>query len=171
MEAARSCWRMISSSRYDGQDHTYRCRIGAYFLKLFPSLTPAGLSRIRAQEAYDIMGSQVSEKVPTDNGSSAELYESIYGYRDTLDQDNALFQSWEELYGPHEYHGDNFTSLTRFNLTSPFLAQSEGLTVSGYLDRSWVTEQYYAAEDMVMVSLALVGSLEVIIDVRLNQAL
>jgi hypothetical protein len=137
------------------------------FKNLFPSLDPYGATRFRAHEAFNIMGETVSAaagpKYPWDNLTAVVLgvanstvlddfYSTPFDYRADLDINGKDFTSWAEKYGPHEYNGDLFTSIIRWNLSDPVDADAAGIIVDGYQNRTNIPpSQPFAAEDIVIV--------------------
>ena len=131
------------------------------FKQLFPTMTPFGETRFRAHEAFDIIGEQFSELAaayPT-NQSDTEIEiagDNPFNYREDLTVALRQYGSWPAVYGPHEFYGDNFTSLIRYNLSDPLQTVNPisgvGIVVTGYLNRTNFT-QPYAAEDIILVRL------------------
>jgi hypothetical protein len=137
------------------------------FKNLFPSLEPYGATRFRAHEAFNIMGETVSAaagpKYPWDNLTAIVLgvenstvlddfYATPFDYRADLDINGSDFTSWAEKYGPHEYNGDLFTSIIRWNLSDPTEIYTSGIIVDGYQNRTNIPpSQPFAPEDIVIV--------------------
>lgn len=131
------------------------------FKQLFPSILPYGATRFRAHEAFDLIGQETSEfcsRVPRSlaaNDTVLNVCSAALNYHSDADADYEPFASWPAKYGPHE-HGpgpDSFTSLIRWNLSDVFTPlNSGGIYISGYLERANVTEQPFAAEDIVLVT-------------------
>ena len=75
-----------------------------------------------------------------------------FDYRADVDEAGQNFNSWPEKYGPHEYYGDNFTSIIRWNLSDPTTIYTSGIIVNGYQNRTGViSERPYEAEDIVIL--------------------
>jgi hypothetical protein len=137
------------------------------FKNLFPSLVPYGATRFRAHQAFNIIGEIVSSAAgpdyPWDNLSAIALglenytvlddfYDTPFDYRADLDINGNDFTSWAEKYGPHEYNGDEFTSIIRWNLSDPTDIYTSGIIVDGYQNRTDIPpSQPFAAEDIVIV--------------------
>lgn len=131
------------------------------FKQLFPSILPYGASRFRAHEALNLMGEQgsyLSGLVPrslSDNETFTDIESSEFNYRTYLDVNYEPFTSWPEWYGPHALgpQPDNFTSLFRWNLSDVLTPlNSGGIDISGYLNRTNITAQPFAAENIIIVS-------------------
>ena len=130
------------------------------FKQLFPQILPFGASRFRAHEALDLISQEVSYYsglVPrsiTANESVVSWVSSAWNYRTDTDVNYEAFDSWSEKFRPHSFgpDQDNFTSLFRWNLSDVLTPwNSGGIYVSGYLNRSNVTTQPFAAENIVIV--------------------
>ncbi|KAK4569787.1 hypothetical protein LTR86_002756 [Recurvomyces mirabilis] len=130
------------------------------FKQLFPHILPYGATRFRANEATDLIGQEVSYYsglVPRSlntNDTVQNWVSSFWNYRTDADVNYAPFTSWAEKFGPHAYgqEPDNFTSIIRWNLSDVLTPDnSGGIYVSGYLNRSNITTQPFAAENIVIV--------------------
>ena len=137
------------------------------FKNLFPSLVPYGATRFRAHEAFNIIGETVSAAAgpnyPWDNLTAIflglanftvldDFYVTPFDYRSDLDINGNNFASWAEKYGPHEFNGDEFTSIMRWNLSDPTDIYTSGLIVDGYQNRTNIPpSQPFRAEDIVIV--------------------
>lgn len=131
------------------------------FKQLFPSILPYGASRFRAHEAVDLLGEQtsyLSGLVPRSldlNDTYLDLESAFFNYRTDTDVNYQPFTSWAEKYGPEALgpQPDNFTSLERWNLSDVLTPlNSGGIYVSGYLNRSNITTQPFAAENIILVT-------------------
>ena len=130
------------------------------FKQLFPQILPYGATRFRAHEAFNLIGKEVSwytGQFPRSlrlNSTAEGLASSAWNYRTDADINYEPFKSWPQKYGPHEYGPgpDNFTSIIRWNLSDVLTPDnSGGIYVSGYLKRDNITEQPFAAQDIVIV--------------------
>ncbi|KAF2766736.1 hypothetical protein EJ03DRAFT_174479 [Teratosphaeria nubilosa] len=130
------------------------------FKQLFPQLLPYGATRFRAHEAFDLIGQEISYfsgLVPrslSTNSSTQNWVASPFNYRSDADINYEPFTSWHEKYGPHAYgpQPDNFTSIVRWNLSDVLIPDnSGGIDVSGYLNRSNITTQPFAAENIIIL--------------------
>lgn len=131
------------------------------FKQLFPSILPYGASRFRAQEALNLIGEQVSYVsglVPRsldNNATILDIVSSYFNYRTDVDVDYQNFDSWPDKYAPVALGPgpDNFTALERWNLSDVLTPiNSGGIDVSGYLNRTNITTQPFAPENIIMVS-------------------
>ncbi|MCJ1360620.1 MAG: hypothetical protein MMC33_010628 [Icmadophila ericetorum] len=127
------------------------------FKQLFPTIQPFAGSRTRATEAMNELGTLASELFNTFGAAAyqpqnlaviqaAEAF--IYATETTVDDTN--FPSWQARFSPVSIYGDNFTQITRFNLSSPF--DFGGFQVSGYQGRSNVTTPPFNAQEIVVFS-------------------
>lgn len=131
------------------------------FKQLFPSLLPYGGTRFRAHETLDLIGQKFSyladgfprdPEIVQDNYTMADIVSSVFNYRTDATEDYEPFTSWAEKYGPHENHGDNFTSTIRWNMSDPLnILNSGGIEISGYGNRSNFTEQPFESANIVIL--------------------
>ena len=130
------------------------------FKQLFPEILPYGGTRFRAHEAFNLIGEEVSYYsglVPRSldtNYTVQDIVSTAWNYRTDDDINYEPFPNWPTKYGPHAYGPgpDNFTSIIRWNLSDVLTPDnSGGIYVSGYLNRSNITTQPFAAEDIVIV--------------------
>lgn len=130
------------------------------FKQLFPHILPYGATRYRAHEAFDLIGQEASYfsgLVPRSidsNETVQDIASTSFNYRTDADVNYEPFTSWAEKYGPHAYgpEPDNFTSIIRWNLSDVLTPDNAGgIYVSGYLNRSNITTQPFAAENIVIV--------------------
>ncbi|THX69190.1 hypothetical protein D6D08_06082 [Aureobasidium pullulans] len=128
------------------------------FKQLFPSILPYGATRFRAHEAFDILGQEYSAiaanytRSLNQSDDILDIESSAWNYRTDADINYEPFTSWPEKYGPHEFGNDSFTSIIRWNLSDVLTPlNSGGIYVSGYLNRSNITVQPFAAENIVVV--------------------
>lgn len=130
------------------------------FKQLFPQILPYGATRFRTHEAFDLIGEEVSwytgqfNRTRRLNYTVESIVASSWNYRTDADVNYEPFNSWDPKNGPHAYGPgpDNYTSLIRWNLSDPLTpSNSGGIFVSGYLKRDNITEQPFAAKDIVIV--------------------
>ncbi|MCJ1312728.1 hypothetical protein MMC25_006404 [Agyrium rufum] len=132
------------------------------FKQLFPepSYVPFGETRFRAHEAFNIIGEQYSALAAAypANSSIDEIEiagNNPFNYREDLNALMKEYKSWPAVYGPHEFAGDNFTSIIRYNLSDPLQTSNpysgDGFTITGYLNRSTGFTQPFAKEDIIML--------------------
>jgi hypothetical protein len=131
------------------------------FKQLFPSVVPYGANRFRAQESLNLMGEQSSylggllPRSLDNNVTWQDIQSSAFDYHTDLDINNQPFTSWPEKYGPETFGPgpDNYTSIFRWNLSDVLTPDnSGGIYVSGYLNRSNITTQLFAPENIILVS-------------------
>lgn len=131
------------------------------FKQLFPQVLPYGATRFRAHEALDLIGEEVSwyaGQFPRSldlNSTVLNIISSAYNYRTDVNVNYENFDSWSDKYGPQTFGPgpDNFTNIIRWNLSDVLTPEnSGGIYVSGYGPRSNITEQPFAAEDIVVVT-------------------
>ncbi|KAI9819463.1 MAG: hypothetical protein M1827_006911 [Pycnora praestabilis] len=127
------------------------------FKQLFPLLEPYGASRLRDHESLDIIGQQFSAlsanntNEQSNNTNVQAATQSPYDYRTEVQANGKDFSSWEQLYGPYEVYGDEFTALLRYNLSDPASLTQGQINVTGYNDRSNVTTQPFASNNIIML--------------------
>ena len=134
------------------------------FKTLFPDIDPYGASRFRAHEDFNIIGQAVSAAVGSDYPWNADYPPGpsllLNTYLSTpfitqadLTSDGHQFTSWAEKFGPHEFHGDNFTSLMRWNLSDPGTEAYSTFVPNGYGNRTnIVSERPFHAEDIIILT-------------------
>ncbi|KAF2399582.1 hypothetical protein EJ06DRAFT_522458 [Trichodelitschia bisporula] len=122
--------------------------------ELFPGMEPYGASRLHASEALDAISSTISanftdinsEKVP-DYLKREFGFFARYSYKEALNENGTDFSFWKDYYGPHEFHGDRFTSLASSKPTAPLLPATATLPPSPF-----------DADDILLVTDGLCGS-------------
>lgn len=132
------------------------------FKQLFPSILPYGATRFAAHEAFNLLGEQssyIAGLYPRSLNNSdviLDIESSAFNYRTDADVNYQPFTSWPQKYGPVALgpDPDNFTSIIRWNLSDVLTPlNSGGIYVSGYLNRTNITAQPFAAENIVIVSI------------------
>ncbi|KAI9689307.1 MAG: hypothetical protein M1822_009957 [Bathelium mastoideum] len=128
------------------------------FKQLFPQYLPYGATRFRAHQGFDLIGekfSEVSTQFPRSldlNDTVEGIISSVFDYQTDANISYQPFTSWPVKYGPHEYNGDNFTSIIRWNLSDPVsIVGGSDIVVSGYLNRSNVTTEPFARDNVIIV--------------------
>lgn len=132
------------------------------FKQLFPSILPYGASRFRAHEAFNLLGQQSSylaglvPRGPDENATYQDISSSAFNYRTDVDVNYENFDSWAEKYGPDVLGPqlDTFSSILRWNMNdvlTPY--NSGGIDISGYLNRTNITTQPFAPENIIIVSI------------------
>ncbi|MCJ1385896.1 hypothetical protein MMC17_009020 [Xylographa soralifera] len=132
------------------------------FLQLFPNVVPYGASLFRAHDGLNIIGqgiNKVIEEVVAANPHDVTALLNVFGddsinFAADVMVNNSGFTSWSELFGPHEAYGDNFTSLTRLNLTNPLTALDTFpyINFTGFGSRSNFTKPPFAPENITMIT-------------------
>ena len=88
------------------------------FKQFFPAIEPFGGSRMRAHPTADVLGTTFTDHYDTQPLNETfydELSANEWVITDRLNADtDQNFTSWGEFFGPHEYNGDSFTSIVRF---------------------------------------------------------
>ncbi|KAB8231134.1 hypothetical protein ETB97_008484 [Aspergillus alliaceus] len=129
------------------------------FRQLFPSIVQDGYTRFRYTEALAAMAEQFESALKDYNPETAtdaeiQMFESPPNYRYDVNLQGRHFTSSEEKFGPHEYNGDPYTSIIRWDLDDPLTTINEtygmGMDITGYGSRRNFT-QPFAAEDIVML--------------------
>lgn len=130
---------------------------------MFPDIEPYAAARLRALDDINLLGQAVTTAVGSDYPWDYDyppgpgmllnnyLATPLIGQAD-LDDEGNPFKSWADKFGPHEFHGDNFTSLMQWNMSdrsgAPNLFQP-----NGYGNRTNVfSERPFEAEDMVILT-------------------
>ena len=129
------------------------------FLQLFPNIDPYGASVFRAHEGLNILGEGISQRVQSIGANDVNDLAAAgaalpLNYMSDVDVNGTTFSSWEEVYGPQEAYGDNFTSLIRVNLNYHIRATElePKITFTGHGDRSNFTTPPFSAKDIIMVT-------------------
>ncbi|KAF2763527.1 hypothetical protein EJ05DRAFT_472424 [Pseudovirgaria hyperparasitica] len=124
------------------------------FRAFFPTTEPADVTRFRANDAYLLIGEGV--KVILENESTQQNAGILYDVRDwnwqaNLKPDGSHYTSAEELYGPTEIHGDNFTNLIRRDLSNPLSYGAANFSIIGYGANANAAVPLYNASDIIML--------------------
>ncbi|KAL8780137.1 MAG: hypothetical protein Q9213_006621 [Squamulea squamosa] len=127
------------------------------FKKFFPSVDPFGGSRLRAHETANVLGNTFSAYFDNQRSNTTETDQfagspwTAQGYFNAETGQN--FSSWPELYGPHQYNGDLFTTTQRDNLSSVVFDEAAGgIVVSGFANRTSLPPQPYDAKNIILLS-------------------
>ncbi|KAK8189978.1 uncharacterized protein BKA78DRAFT_353463 [Phyllosticta capitalensis] len=132
------------------------------FKQLFPSAQPYGGTRWRANNAFNAMGQITTSWADSSNvtGNTTLLDTGLVGdgaliaefsVNTSLNADNNDFANWADLFGPHQFNGDNFTSIVRTNFSDPLSIGDDEFEVSGYEGNNNVAAQPFAAENIVLL--------------------
>ncbi|EEH23410.1 hypothetical protein PABG_05621 [Paracoccidioides brasiliensis Pb03] len=133
------------------------------FKQLLPKVEPADAFNIRAHEQLDIIGTKVHDMLNDGKETPQDRDErdGIYDTGSYLNMDNKKFSSWDDYYGPDTVGKDyKFSNLGRWDFNNRVLSirSSGGIVVSGYLDRKNMREEYFKAEDIVLLTDGTCGS-------------
>ncbi|KAL8992292.1 MAG: hypothetical protein Q9169_007213 [Polycauliona sp. 2 TL-2023] len=127
------------------------------FKQFFPTIDPFGGSRLRAHDAANVLGNTFSASFASRRSNSTDADQfagtiwTAQGYINAETGRN--FSSWAELYGPHEYNGDMFTTTQRNNLSSAVFSEAtEGIVVSGFANRTELPPQPFDAKNIILLS-------------------
>ncbi|KAF1974328.1 hypothetical protein BU23DRAFT_505297 [Bimuria novae-zelandiae CBS 107.79] len=139
------------------------------YKQLFPrGIGHAAFDRFRAFESTQLLSeyqSRFADTLPRqliDPDVNETLYDlegdiiaSPFNYKSDLNASDENFPSWQAKFGPHERHGDKFSSLFHWNLSdvlTPY--NSGGIYVHGYAELANYTSapQPFANEDIVVVT-------------------
>ncbi|KAH7399875.1 hypothetical protein BKA64DRAFT_733306 [Cadophora sp. MPI-SDFR-AT-0126] len=129
------------------------------FRQLFPNIVQDGFSRLRQHDAFKVMSTGISRyaanfSTSSDDSKDYFAYGSVLNYRYDLNLTDNKFPTYDDKFGPHEFNGDEYTNLLRWNLNDPTTTVNAiwgvGETITGYGDRQNFT-QPFAAEDIIMV--------------------
>jgi hypothetical protein len=130
------------------------------FRQLFPQIEQDGFTRFRYTEAMAVMAQQYAAVIPADFDPSTAsdevitMYEGAPNYRFDVNLTDGEFTSVADAFGPHEYNGDNFSNIHRFNMNDPLATVNTtygmGMEITGYGSRRNFT-QPFAAEDIVLL--------------------
>lgn len=125
--------------------------------QFFPSVDPFGGSRLRAHETANVLGNTFSSYFESQRSNTTETDQfagSVWTAQGYLNAETGRnFSSWAELYGPHQYNGDLFTTTQRDNLSSVVFSEAAGgLVVSGFANRTNLPPQPYDAKNIILVS-------------------
>ncbi|KAG4439022.1 hypothetical protein IFR05_005486 [Cadophora sp. M221] len=127
------------------------------FKQLFPTDEPFVGGRLRAHSALDTIGHTLGSVAIAD----MLLLSSPFYIGNSVDMDGRDFSDWADFYGPYPSHGDFYTATERYNLSdvaSSEIQSGNGIVVSGYGTESNVAPQYFAPEDILMLTDGFCGS-------------
>ncbi|KAL8627048.1 hypothetical protein Q9189_007249 [Teloschistes chrysophthalmus] len=125
------------------------------FKQFFPAVDPFGGSRLRAHNTANVLGSTISTFFDNSNATvREELVGSAWTASTFINADTGRnFSSWAELYGPHAYNGDLFTTTQRDNLSSILFDEAAGgMVVYGFANRTVTAPQPYDAKNIILLS-------------------
>lgn len=92
-------------------------------MQLFPNIIPYGAHRVRANDSLKKIGQVATRAFKGDSTEEVAsdptfLFQEL-SFKEYLNVEYKAFDSWESWFGPHTFHGDKFTSLTRLNVSEP----------------------------------------------------
>jgi hypothetical protein len=85
---------------------------------------------------------------------------TVYQTQSNLDVNLKPFATPQDMYGPFQYAGDNFTAELRWNLSDTIqtLGTGQGIVISGYGELSNIPAQPFAAENIILLTDGSCGS-------------
>ncbi|KAF2268984.1 hypothetical protein CC78DRAFT_454400 [Lojkania enalia] len=129
------------------------------FKQLFPSLEPYGANRFRATEAANLIGQSFSAfgsqfpRTFSRNATVAQVQGSYFDFHTDMDKDGKPFTSWADKFGPVIQRGDEYTQISRWNLSDVYVPyNSGGINITGYGPLSNVTTQPFEAANIVLLT-------------------
>ncbi|KUJ18450.1 uncharacterized protein LY89DRAFT_615243 [Mollisia scopiformis] len=131
------------------------------FRMLFPQIVQDGNTRFRDTPEFMALAQTISSGLPpgfdpytSDDDLLISAWETVPNYRFDYNIMNEPFSSFNEKFAPHQYYGDNFTNIIRWNLNDNLTTINEtygmGEYITGYGPRANFT-QPFAADDIVMI--------------------
>lgn len=129
------------------------------FKQLFPSIAPFGASRFHAHSAFELIGAALTDVVNNETFIQQDGADylamlgnfSFFDYKLLLDVNNQDFTSFEDYFGPHVVHGDNYTAVWRYNFSNPISTSYTSFSLTGYVNNTKVTAQPFKAENIVLL--------------------
>ncbi|KAF2028533.1 hypothetical protein EK21DRAFT_69551 [Setomelanomma holmii] len=131
------------------------------FKQLFPNQDPYGANRFRGIEAIDLIGKAYSgvaslapRSIDQKNSTIQGAQTSYFDYHTDMTVDGKNFDSWAEKFGPQEVNGEQYTSLSRWNLSDTYIQFfSGGINITGYGSLANVTgPPKFQPENIVIVT-------------------
>ncbi|KAL5321522.1 hypothetical protein ACEPPN_009481 [Leptodophora sp. 'Broadleaf-Isolate-01'] len=119
------------------------------FRQLFPHIVQDGFSRLREHDAFKTMSTGISRyaanfSTSSDYSKDYFAYGLVLNYRYDLNVTDNKFLTYEDKFAPHEFNGDEYTSLLRWNMNDPTTTFNTvwgvGETITGYGDRQNFTQ-------------------------------
>ncbi|KAL8825601.1 MAG: hypothetical protein Q9170_007732 [Blastenia crenularia] len=125
------------------------------FKQFFPSVDPFGGSRLRAHDTANVLGNTISNDFGSSNATTRDLFAGSAWAAGTFinAETGQNFSSWAELFGPHLYNDDYFTTTQRDNLSSVVLDEAAGgIVVYGFGNRTATSPQPYDAKNIILLA-------------------
>ena len=140
------------------------------FKQFFPAIDPFGGSRMRDSDYSNALGTTFTQFAISqrNNLNQSDIDVLINSPWEVLNYTNAEsnepFTSWPEFFALHEDHNDLFSTVQRDNLSNILFdeiatggfdystLQPQGIVIYGYGNRSTVTPQPFAAEEMLILT-------------------
>lgn len=92
------------------------------FRQLFPQIVQDGNTRFRDTPEFMALAQVISGAFPpgfdpytSTSDELVSLWETVTNYRYDINIENKPFSSFGEKFAPHQYNGDNFTNIIRWN--------------------------------------------------------
>ncbi|RDW61372.1 hypothetical protein BP5796_11264 [Coleophoma crateriformis] len=130
------------------------------FRQLFPEIVQRDYTRFRENEQLLTIADIFSDAIPanyTPETASADTigyYESFFNWRYDYNVTEQPFPSFDAKFAPHEFMGDDYTSIVRWNLNDPLTTINStwgfGIDITGYGSRTNFT-QPFAAENIIIL--------------------
>ncbi|KAI9709404.1 MAG: hypothetical protein M1812_007681 [Candelaria pacifica] len=133
------------------------------FKHFFPANDTFRGSRLRAHPMADVLGNTFTNYFTSNEAPTSEVYNALAANAwVATDRLNAAtgqnFSSWGELFGPHTYNGDSFTTVQRENISSSIFDEfALGIEIFGAVEPA-DQPQYYSPEDIVILTDGLCAS-------------
>ncbi|KAL5386598.1 hypothetical protein DPSP01_003966 [Paraphaeosphaeria sporulosa] len=124
------------------------------FKQLFPALDPYGGNRFRYNAAVDLIGQAFSGVVgqsPRDAGlkniTLRSIQASYFDYHTDQTADGKPFESWAQKVGPNTVNEDDYTSISRWNITDVYIPYQSGINITGSSNQT-----RWRSEDIVLLT-------------------
>lgn len=128
------------------------------FKQLFPNLDLYGGSILHAHDGLNFIGQGLNDLIQNSNQAQLSPQQLVghfdMNYKNDLTANGTVYNSWKELYGPQEAHGDKFTSIVRLKLDSPDLSLTlfPHINVTGFNNRKIFTKPPFALENIILLT-------------------
>ncbi|KAK5229439.1 hypothetical protein LTR72_000970 [Exophiala xenobiotica] len=126
------------------------------FKQLFPTLQIYSTGNLRATEELNVMGTYFTNWSSHNTDDTAQylgfVESAALDGTDYLNASGTNFGSWDDFYGPNTVHGDNFTNLNRYNLSSPDYQETNRFNLSGYFSSAQIAPQPFLSENIILLT-------------------